>query len=36
MAARPFMTPAVMRNRDRAIALMREAVQRKASGFRTK
>lgn len=36
MAARPFMTPAVMRNRDRAIALMRDAVQRKASGFRTK
>lgn len=36
MAARPFMTSAVMRNRDRAIALMREAVQRKASGFRTK
>lgn len=36
MAARPFVTPAVMRNRDRAVALMRAAVQRKASGFRTK
>lgn len=36
MAARPFMTPAVMRNRDRAIALMRDAVQRKAAGFRMK
>jgi HK97 gp10 family phage protein len=36
MAARPFMTPAVMKNRDRAIALMRDAVQRKAAGFRTK
>lgn len=36
MAARPFMTPAVMRNRDRAIALMREAVQNRASRFRTK
>lgn len=36
MAARPFMTPSVMKNRDRAIALMRDAVQRKASSFRTK
>lgn len=36
LAARPFMTPSVMRNRDRAIALMREAVQNRASRFRTK
>lgn len=36
MAARPYLTPAVMKNRDRAIALMRDAVQRKASSFKTK